>query len=259
VPVSYSTRRPSPRLAGIVERLWRVEDPRPSGEPETICPDGRSEIVIHLGEAMEGQPRHLLVGQMDAPLTITPSGRVAMVGARLSPAGLHRLLPIPQDCLMGQIISLETVWNAWTRQTADQISAAPTPDAELDAFERALEALVPADRWRASDRGVSAALAALRASGGNASIARIASDTGVSRRQLERRFREQVGLPPRLYARIVRFQRAFQALGHESGAAIAANCGYADQAHLVREIRRFAGQTPGLLAEADGLTAFFRH
>ena len=84
----------------------------------------------------------------------------------------------------------------------------------------------------------------LRASGGTASVTRVAIATGISRRQLERRFREQVGLPPRTFARIVRFQRAFHALGRESGAAIAARCGYADQAHLVREVRRFGGQTP---------------
>jgi AraC-like DNA-binding protein len=246
------------RLSGIVERLWRVEDSQPSGEPETICPDGRPEIVVHLGSAMANQPRYLLVGQMDAPLTIVPSGAVVMVGARLSPAGLHRLLPIPQDRIAGHILSLDAVWTQWTKRTADQVSSARTPDDQLNAFERAIEALVPDDAAASSDRGVEAALMALRLRGGNASITRLAADAGVSRRQFERRFRERVGLPPRLYARIIRFHRAFQGLGRESGASIAARCGYADQAHLVREIRRFGGQTPSVLAAADGLTTFFR-
>jgi hypothetical protein len=60
-----------------------------------------------------------------------------------------------------------------------------------------------------------------------------------------------------LFGRIVRFQRAFSALGFECGAAIAARYGFADPAHLVHEIRRFAGQPPTALAEASGLTAFF--
>jgi AraC-like DNA-binding protein len=256
--VSYITRYPSARLSGIVERLWRVEDPRSCGDPETICPDCRPEIVIHLGDAMQRQPRYLLVGQMEMPLTVTPSGPVVMVGARLSPSGLHRLLPIPQDRVTGRIVSLDAVWTEWTRRTADQVASARTPASELDTFERALEALIPGDAMNGHDRGVDAALSALRTRGGNVSITRLAHDAGLSRRQFERRFRGRVGLPPRLYARIVRFQRAFHALGHESGAAIAARCGYADQAHLVREIRRFAGQTPGVLAAADGLTAFFR-
>jgi AraC-like DNA-binding protein len=234
-----------------------VEEPAGLATAETICPDGCAEIVFHLGDPMYGQPRDLLVGQMDAPLTIMPTGRVAMLGARLTPTGLYRLLPVPQQRLARQVLSLDSVWSAWTRQTADRIASQPTPETQLDALERSLELLVsrsPRTEMLAIDR----ALWLLRPSGGHTRVTDVASACGISRRQLERRFREQVGLSPRMYARIVRFQRAFQALGHESGAAIAARCGYADQAHLVREVRRFGGQTPSDLAAADGLTTFFR-
>jgi AraC-like DNA-binding protein len=256
--VGFLTRAASLRLAGVVERLWYVEDTEPSSEAETICPDGCPEIVIHLGDPMDRQSRYLLVGQMSSPLAVVPTGRVKMVGARLSPLGLHRLLPLPQDGLAGEIVPLESVWSAWTRRAAERAGAATTPAAALDAFERAIEELIPDEGKGARDRPVAAAVGVLRARNGNASITRLAFDTGVSRRQFERCFREQVGLPPRLYARIVRFQRAFQALGSASGASIAAHYGYADQAHLVREFRRFAGTTPTALAEAEGLTAFFR-
>jgi AraC-like DNA-binding protein len=255
--VSYITRRPSARLAGVVERVWRVEDPAPSGAPESICPDGCAEIVIHLGEPMHSQPRHLLVGQMDAPLTVMAAGRVAMVGARLTPAGLHRLLPMAQYRLAGQIIALDSVWKDWTRRTADQVACAGDPLVELERFERALEVLVADAAAHRRDRGIEAALLALRRRGGPLSIEALAHASNISRRQFERRFREQVGLSPNLFGRIIRFQHAFHALGHEPGAALAARLGFADQAHLVREIRRFSGQTPTLLASADGLTSFF--
>jgi AraC-like DNA-binding protein len=203
------------------------------------------------------QARHLLVTQMDRPVTIVPTGRVAMVGARLSAGALHRLLPTAQDQLAGQILDLDTIWREWTRQTSEQVSAAE-PDGVLDIFENALEAIVPADSPSDMDRALESAVAWLQASGGRVPIERLAHHVGVSRRQFERRFREHVGLPPRLFGRIVRFQRAFQMLGSDSGAAIAATCGFADQSHLIGEVRRFAGVTPTLLAEADGMTAFFR-
>jgi AraC-like DNA-binding protein len=157
---------------------------------------------------------------------------------------------------VGRVFDLEAVWGRWTRETADHVEMAAHGDAALDRFEGALEALFPADADPRSPMAMT--VSQLRQTGGNASIARLAGDLGLGRRQFERRFREEIGLPPRLFGRIVRFQRAFRAIGHESGAAIAARCGYADQAHLVREIRRFAGRTPTLLAEAAGLTAFFR-
>jgi AraC-like DNA-binding protein len=263
--MSFQIRRPAGRLHGIVDRLWRIDDAI-AGDlvPETICPDGRTEIVLHLGDPMrqlvEGaevdQPRNLLVAQMEGPVTIVPTGRMSMVGARLVEGALHRLLPVPQDRLAGCILDLESVWSAWVRSTADRVASEPSATAGLDVFERALETLLP-DAPSLDARSMDAAIARLRASGGNISIERLAFACGLSRRQFERRFRERVGLSPRLFGRIVRFQRAFRHLGTDSGAAIAARCGYADQAHLVREIRRFGGQTPTALAEADGLSAFF--
>ena len=264
--MSFLERRPAARLRGIVERLWRVDESaadHPS--PETICPDGRTEIVLHLADPMQqqlgdqriDQPRSLLVAQMDGPITVVPTGRVSMVGARLVSGALHRLLPVPQDRLAGQILDLETVWQSWARVTADRVASAPSAAASLVTFERALEALVPDVPVGADTRAMDDAIAALRASGGNAAIDRLAHATELSRRQFERRFAERVGLSPRLFGRIVRFQRAFRHLGRETGADVAARCGYADQAHLVREIRRFAGQTPSALTQADGLTAFF--
>jgi AraC-like DNA-binding protein len=266
--MSYCTRRAYGRLQGVVDRLWQLDESAPADDnhaPEAICPDGCTEIILHLGDpmlqAVNGrllpQGRYLLVTQMDGPVTIVPTGRVAMVGARLRAGALHRLLPTTQDRLAGQILDLDTVWREWTRRTAEQVSAAG-PHCALDVFECALEALVPTDASSDMDRALDSTVAWLQASGGQAPIERLASHVGISRRQFERRFSEHVGLSPRLYGRIVRFQRAFRLLGTESGASVAARCGFADQAHLVREVRRFAGVTPTLLAEADGMTAFFR-
>jgi AraC-like DNA-binding protein len=266
--VSCSIRRPTGHLQGVVDRLWRLDESTPADAnhtPEAICPDGCTEIILHLGNPMlqvvNGrllpQARYLLVAQMDGPVTVVPTGRVAMVGARLHAGALHRLLPTAQDRLAGQILDLDTVWQEWTRRTVEQVSAA-APDCALDVFERALEALVPTEASSDMDRGLDSTVSWLQASGGQVSIERLACHVGISRRQFERRFSEHVGVSPRLFGRIVRFQRVFRLLGTESGASIAARCGFADQAHLVREVRRFAGVTPTLLAEADGMTAFFR-
>jgi AraC-like DNA-binding protein len=264
--MSVLAHRPSsPRLQGIVDRVWRVDDAAPEPTAEAICPDGRTEIVLHLGEPMRqrrrdgdvNQPRNLLVAQMAAPVTIVPTGRVSMVGARFVAGALHRLLPMPQDRLRGQILDLDSVWRSWARSTADRVASAASPAAGLDALERAIEELLPGEHPDDDRRSMERAIAALRVSGGSAPIEGLAHATGLSRRQFERRFNERVGLSPRLFGRIVRFQRAVRHLGIESGAAVAARCGYADQAHLVREFRRFAGQTPTWLTGADGLTRFF--
>ena len=243
------------RLSGIVERVCRVEDRCPRNSATTICPDGCAEIVIHLADPMRSQPRHLLVGQMERPLSVMPAGAVLMVGARLSPTGLFRLLRMPQQRVAGQIVALDSVWAAWTRHTAQRLGEVAGAEDQLNAFERALEALAPdpAD----VDRSVELAIRVMRARGGPVDYDRVAAASGTSRRQFERRFRECVGLPPHLFGRIVRFQKAFAAIGREPGAALAARLGYVDQPHLVREVRRFSDCSPTLLSGAEGLTAFF--
>jgi AraC-like DNA-binding protein len=263
--MSFISRRARPSLAGIVDRVWRVEDDGRAAQSETICPDGRTEIVMHLaepmrelrGRAVHQQPRQLLVGQMTAPVAILPGGRVRMIGARLAPGALHRLLPIPQQELAGRILDLADVWPRWTRELGERAAGASGDD-ELGVLESALETMLQRTTACESVRSTMVAAARIDRAGGNVSIDALAHAAGMSRRQFERRFREHVGLPPRLFGRVIRFQRAFRAVGIESGASIAARCGFADQAHLVHEIRRFSGQTPTLLADASQLTRFFR-
>jgi AraC-like DNA-binding protein len=90
----------------------------------------------------------------------------------------------------------------------------------------------------------------LRAAGGELPIPMVSSAAGVSERQLERLFDERVGYGPKVFARVVRLERSVRALRGSiaSWARLAADCGYSDQAHLVREFRALAGVTPAVFA-----------
>jgi transcriptional regulator GlxA family with amidase domain len=93
----------------------------------------------------------------------------------------------------------------------------------------------------------------LHGSHGRAPIGELADELGWSHRRLIARFRDQVGLAPKTFARVIRFDRAvrqLRAATTRSLAEIALDCGYFDQAHLNREFREFAGTTPGALVAA---------
>jgi transcriptional regulator GlxA family with amidase domain len=93
------------------------------------------------------------------------------------------------------------------------------------------------------------AVGQILSSQGTAAVSDLCAGLGLSGRHLTRRFEEQVGTGPKLLSRIVRFQRALRmsADARAPWALIAAECGYFDQAHLVRDFREFSGRTPTLL------------
>jgi AraC-like DNA-binding protein len=100
----------------------------------------------------------------------------------------------------------------------------------------------------AGDPGVSEAWRRLHRSGGRCRVGDLAGELGIGRRQLERGFREQLGISPGTIGRIARFQRAVDLIGRGASlAAAATGSGFADQSHLSRETRAMAGVTPGEL------------
>jgi transcriptional regulator GlxA family with amidase domain len=108
------------------------------------------------------------------------------------------------------------------------------------ALEQALrEMLLPSDR---SVAAVEWAVQTTISRSGQVSIDRLAHACGLSKRQLERQYLDTVGLTPKIFARTIRFQRALHGLRRgEPAASVATACGFADQSHLAREFRRFAG------------------
>jgi AraC-like DNA-binding protein len=265
----YREYSPTAQLARSIACIWTLEgDACERGEaPQPILPDGRAEFVMHLGDAfarvdqgaMRRQPWAIFAGQLDRPLTLQAAGRIAVLGVRFRPEGAARFTRVPQHEFVGRTVDVAVASSALAH-VARRIreSTASLPDAA-----RLVERLLaPVERHDAGDCRVTSAVDAIIRSGGRVAIEGAAAEIGVSRRQLERLFLRDVGLPPKQLARIARFQRAIRILGHEAGPArgirTAHASGYADQAHFIRDFREFAGCAPTehLVARAE-LTGFF--
>jgi AraC-like DNA-binding protein len=163
----------------------------------------------------------------------------------MAPLGAYRLLGRPVGELGGTVVDLQDVFGAAGRRVQETVREAPTWErrfAVLDAF------LV-----RAADEGphpspeVAMAWQRLLASGGRLPIGRLADDVEWSHKHLITRFSQQVGLTPKTAARLVRFEQVLRRIGARRTARwdqLAADAGYADQAHLIRDFHAFAGVTP---------------
>ncbi|WP_426753455.1 helix-turn-helix domain-containing protein [Myxococcus sp. Y35] len=248
-------------LSGFVRGLRAVE--RGEGEPASYfrLPDGEVELVVRL-TATRGDS--YVIGTRLHPLhkggTDVPPLALAV---RFKAGGAYPFFGVPVSQLTDRIISLDTLWGAEGARLREQVFEAPGVQAKLRALESAL-----AGRLRRGDvfepSSAHVVRRAVRTLTGAQELPRIdalARELGVSERQLRRAFDDVVGLGPKAFARVVRFQRAVHASrsAHSPDwSAIAATTGYYDQAHLISEFRSLTGVTPGALLRAaprDGLAA----
>jgi AraC-like DNA-binding protein len=260
--IRYREIQPSARLEPILYSFWILEHDGESAAPQRIVPDGHSELILNWERPFEalddgqwrGQPQCFLAGQIEGPLLLRPRGPARMLGIGFHPHGAARVFAPPMHELSGQFTPVEDLSQALAH---DLRRALEMPDT-LAAVESAL--LSAAERIRRADTLIQEAVRRVAVAKGATDLARLARDLGLSTRQFERRFHAAVGLPPKLFCRIERFNRVFRALGQGPGSWVdrAIDCGYYDQAHLIRDCRSFSGTTPAvLLADDADLARYF--
>jgi hypothetical protein len=218
-----------------------------------ILPDGAMELIINLGEpqalcALDEPERRTIFrrswisGERMEPILVDELGHVHLVGVRLRAGGGWPFLGIPAREFSGQVVELDSVLGPEINELRDRLGEKTTDDARFDLLE---EWLLRRQRTPPTP----AVTHVLRHSAGCSSGA----DRTDRRRNwhqsqtLLREFDRCVGLTPKTLARVCAFQRVIQSVGHKTQVKwvdTAANCGYYDQAHLIREFRAFSGLTP---------------
>lgn len=261
----YSEIRPQSSLHRFVECFWTLESAQPSTQPERILPDGCVELILnfgaefsqHCGGQLKQQPRNFLVGQMTGPILISPTGMVQLIGIRFHPGGTLPFLRTPLHKITDQVVELGGLSSKLERDLLHVTARVSSLSEKVKAVEKFLTGCLTTARqesWLMSLAG------RIVDSAGKVSVDQLANDAGISSRQLERRFLREVGVGPKLLGRIIRFQQVFRAVEQcdATWSAIAVDCGYYDQAHLIRDFNQFAQQTPAvLLSSQSALTESF--
>jgi AraC-like DNA-binding protein len=237
---SYAEFAPCPALRPYVACLWAA---RTAGAaPHRVLPDNCVDILWQ-----DSGNSAFAVGMMSAPIWV-PSGRaVRTVAVRFRPGAAALFLGMPLHPLTDRRADLADLWG---HDTADRLGDAlwqprMTTASRLRLIEtallRCLADVAPAPVV------ATRAVAVIEAARGAIRVEDVAAALGVSRQHLALQFRQQVGLSPKLFARICRFQYASAALrahAQRDMAAVALDCGYFDQSHLIRDFHDFAGTTP---------------
>ncbi|TAJ55602.1 helix-turn-helix domain-containing protein [Brevundimonas sp.] len=237
----YQEFEPPAALRPFVRTLWTYAAPAPEPTVQRIAPDGCPELILDIGAPYEEQgedgvfrlqPQALFAGQMTRPLALRPVGPVELVAVRFEPDGARDWLARPLAEATDRRLDM-------TARLAGVTAPADDPEAQVEVMVRLLEDHRRRHAW-SLDPTVRVELEAAFAD--QPSLVRSAAD----QRALQRRFRDRVGVPPRMLRSILRFRRVFDhAQGPEALGWLEAGleAGYFDQPQLACDFRRFLGCT----------------
>ena len=251
----YTEHPLPPALATVAGAVWSYRPgPADADRPPAgvrVLPDGHTDLIVRLAAGSAGVRlvSAAVCGPTDRPKLFPIIPAAVLVGVRLrhgwavpvlgiAPADLFRAECEVRSCGPGPAGLL------------DRLSGCSTVEECVTALAEGVAGLAAGRRRHGGSER--ARWAAERMAGGEVAVAAVARRLGVSERTLHRDVVAATGLPPSVLARVRRFRDAVMMLraGHSSLATVAAVCGYADQSHLTREVRRFAGLPPAALVAA---------
>jgi AraC-like DNA-binding protein len=249
----FRVRTPDRPLARAVASVWYARGTIPYRR-ERVAPTGSTVAVIVLGDPIietAGDPGReplvtregFVIGPHDRPVTNEPTGETFAVGIVTTPVGCRAALGIEAAEISGRVVELTTAWPpaAIVRR---RLLATADPEQMLDTVIEMLGASLDLDipGLGRCERAVS-----LLEADPTRPIAEIAAELGVSHGHLDREFTRTVGLSPRRLARLLRVDRLLDGLDLDADvpwAGLAADLGWADQSHLIRDVKRHTGSTP---------------
>jgi AraC-like DNA-binding protein len=250
-------RVPRAPLAAFVEAIWLYEaDPRPH-LLERVLPTGAAQLIVNLkedqtrfydpvqGNRSEAMCGTVLAGVQSRYCVIDTAEQEYVLGVAFKPGGTTPFLPVPTHEVRDAHVPLDAIWRSGRGAALrERLLEARDPDAKLDVMEDALM-----EMWRPP--GLHPAVAfALDAFGRRphaTSVQAVTDAIGLSAKRFIERFKNEVGLTPKRYCRIARFQQAVRCAHqrrHVDWSQVALDCGYFDQAHFIHDFRSFSGLTP---------------
>jgi AraC-like DNA-binding protein len=271
VAAAHASRRPAPPLDAFIETVWTSARDAPAAHPrEWNLPTGCADLIVPLSQgalhrfagrddiAGHWHAGGVLQGAHEQPTLRDTATPLAVVGAHFRPGGLAGFVAAPAHELSDEAWSLDSLWPGFSAQLQERLLAggrlAPAPR-RLDVLEESLRRLLrPAavpDPW------VGWAVTQLSAMPNH--VGQVQRASGCSPSRFIERYRAACGLAPKRHAALMRFNALLQAAGGLRPPAVpervaadglawaqaASEAGYADQPHMSREFRRFAGLTPG--------------
>jgi AraC-like DNA-binding protein len=247
--ISYTPAAP---LGDLIDRIWMFGDAPPHTH-ERILPEGTLELVINLREdeirihdpvLLDRHARYsgaVVSGAFRRFFVIDTREHASVMGVHFKPGGASPFLRVPAHELADSHVDLRNLWGPRATELRERLCDAAAPREKFRILEAALLGRLARPLERRSVRDAATSLAR------GARVKHVVERMGVSHRHFIRVFAAEVGITPKLFGRVVRFQQALtraRSAVAPHWAEIALACGYSDQSHLVNDFVSFSGITP---------------
>ncbi len=254
--MNYQIYEPHPDLASFVKCYWTLEVPlNVEAQRQRIVPDGCIEMAFIFGDDIKRytsedeyviQPRSMVLGQITQPFFIEPIGYVNSFAVRFYPYGFANFVSIPIKELANKETPLTVLFGEETaNELSHEINNAKDTEARIIVIENFL--FKKLNEQVSIDHIVKTTIDTIFSTGGSISIKDMLKNDMSKRRQLERKFTEQVGISPKQLCKVIRIQTVLKMMLNqtsESLSQIAYNGDYYDQAHFTKDFKEFTGMTP---------------
>jgi AraC-like DNA-binding protein len=247
--------KPKPPLSEFVDTLWLYEGYEAQRQTERILPSGTLELVINLRQNVlrfYDAERPGKCSQFSGAIVsgafgcgITPVEETSIIGVHFKPGGAFPFLGLPAGELTDMHVDLGTFWGPSASRLRERLCEARTSAEQFQLLHQALLSRLCLGIEK--HYAVSAALEMFGNNQARPTVREAAKYIGLSQRRFIEVFKAEVGITPKLFSRIRRFQQTRICIQHQpppDWAAFAADLGYFDQSHLIREFLEFSGVSP---------------
>lgn len=243
---------PAEELKNIIDCYWFIEDDDELPQQQKIIPDGFNEIIFHyrnpyrikLGGDWEEQSLSLLAGQIRKHFFLENSGASGIIGIKVKPTALTHLFGLSMYQFTDRVVDISSVAALRPLLIQEELKKAAGHEECVILLDSMLKKILSEKKYTitAADHAVGLILA----NHGMMTVSDITRQIGIGERQLENLFKKYVGLSPKFYMRIIRFNYIFKLVqeNNQSWSGLAYEASYFDQSHFIRNFRDFTGENP---------------
>jgi AraC-like DNA-binding protein len=254
--MTFCISKPSILLSKFVKHYWTIESciPKNNEHIQRIVPNGLSELMFYFGDKPESTDKNisidhntLIKGQLNGYYDIKITGELSLFSIVFQPYGASMFFNIPLSELLNQNVPLRFILKDVVNELEGRLFDSNSFDEKIRIVEHFLLQRLQKNEMRNHFHRITESVKLINQTRGNININFLASEACYSRKQFERTFLDLIGISPKQFLKVVRFQHAINEKSKDlitNLTTLAYQCGYYDQSHMINDFYKLSGMSP---------------